>query len=118
MNPEHVLERAGRANAERRHRRAIELCNVVLNRNPSPALAGRARLERAQALAALGEWAEAELDCRHASSHADSSAARALSARCLLELDRLDEAAFAIEAALRADDACAPTWELAARVFA
>jgi tetratricopeptide (TPR) repeat protein len=103
MAPDTLLQRAVRANAARRFRRAVQLCDVALNSRPPPELDAALRVERASACVETGEWARAERDCRRALDHAPNARAFALLARCHLEKDEGLEAVAQIEQALALD---------------
>jgi Flp pilus assembly protein TadD len=113
---ERVLSRASDANRGGRHRRAIELANTGLNRVASAELTARLKLERAKAFVELRDFVRAEADCRQALSQVAPPGAESLLARCLLELERSDEARDAIERELSTNGGASAEWQLAARI--
>jgi tetratricopeptide (TPR) repeat protein len=116
-DPAKLFSRAASANASRRYRHAIQLCDVALNRAPSAALKGSLYLARATALCETGEWARAEADCRRALRHDPTPPAQVLLARCLLERGQSGEAAAELEHALDMDQALPAAWLLYARAL-
>jgi len=117
MVGESLLERAASANTERRHRRAVQLCDVALNGQPPSALEAALRVERASAWVEIGEWSRAERDCRGALAHGPSARAFALLARCHLEQGDALEAVQRIEQSLALDPQTERKWLLYARAL-
>ncbi len=117
MDAATLLARAREANAQARHRRAVELCNVALNGKAGPKLDSELRLERALAHFGSSDFARAEADGRRVLELAESGRARALVAGCLLEHKRVDAAVSAAEGAVAVDQECAESWLVLARAL-
>lgn len=85
MEAQRLLSRALDAMAARRFHRAIELCDVALNAQPSSELSAALHLERARAWSEVGDFARAERDCLRSLGRASNADAHALLARCKIE---------------------------------
>src|SRR4051812_45520984 len=112
MDTATLLNRVAHAQQAGSHQRAIQLCNLGLNRNPTPELERTLWLARAAAHAQNAQWALAEFDCRRALERAEDGQARVLLARSLLRQRRYGEALQELERELARDGRRAESWQL------
>ena len=112
-----LLDRIALARQAGRSQRAIQLCNLGLNRKPGPELERTLRLSRAAALVDHTQWARAEIDYRHALEHGADVRARVALSRCLVRQRRGVEAIAQLERALVDDSRDADAWQLLAEAF-
>ncbi len=112
-----LLDRIALARQAGRGPRAIQLCNLGLNRNPGSELALALRLSRAAALVDAAQWGRAEVDYRHALEQGAEVRARVALARCLLRQQHGGEAIAQLERALDDDSRDADAWQLLAEAL-
>lgn len=111
-----LIDRAERLRGRRQPAKAIALLTIGLNQGADGESDARLRLTRAECYADLSDWSRAEKDCRRAMT-ADARRAATLLARCLLALDRAEEAATLLSSLKSAEPKDAGFWVLYGKVL-